>query len=980
MKTIVDMARNKRVEGMHIDLSKSPCTCKHCILGKQGKSTVPKVRKGPRSTVPLEKVFMDLMGPMAVKSAGGAAYLLDLVDDCSSHPWSIPIANKSDTLPALRKWEAERFAETGKHVSIFIADNGGEFKSENVTEWCNSLGIEQKFSAPYTSAHIGKAERMHRTIMGHSRAMRSYAKLPPNMWAECVTTATYLIARTPTSSLDGRTPYEGFHGKKPDISHLREFGAKAFVLIQNRHNSKIYERSIECVMIGYSNNSKAYRLYHRTSGTIYTSYHVAFIESHEEMTKDLFPGLIIGEPDNKKTTNGTPEPTKVEDENDETNHTPVEDESSGNQIPDPSVDEPRRSGRVRTKTTPGTEPTARLEKTMSEVKAAAERKTTKKDRRAERVNSQERELQREIFDGALPELTPEPEDTEEMIQALSTEYLATDTEADENFIEIPDHIAHELLAYSALAPDEPDTLSEALNGPEAAKWCASLEEEFDGIRKMGVFKLVPRDSVPKGRKILKGRPVFKKKHDETGAVTRFKARWVVKGFAAVYGQDYTKTTSPTARLESIRAILHIGAARDWAIQQIDIKQAYLNGLLPVEEKCWMEQPKGFEEPGKENWLWEMLKALYGMKQAGRTWNKTMDGKMISWGFRAVDVERCLYYRSDAHGEILTAVHVDDFAITTSSPNLINNFKSQISTAWKFSDLGEASFIVGIQITRDRAARTISLSQTALIDSVVSQFRQENAHPASTPLTAGSKLRKSDCPMTEEGRADMAKYPYRQLVGSLMYIAIGTRPDISQAVRSLSQFLDNPGRRHYEAGIRVIQYLKGTRNTSLTLGGTSPIRLGGATDSDYANCEDTRRSVSGYTFTLGSGLISWSSRKQTTTATSTCEAEYIAACHSTKEAVWLRALLKEINIEQIGPTQIDCDNQGTIVLTEDPSFHARTKHFDVQYHYTCERVDTGDITFKYIPSAENIADAFTKNLDVKAFQKFRGRMGLNDSQL
>jgi hypothetical protein len=222
---------------------------------------------------------------------------------------------------------------------------------------------------------------------------------------------------------------------------------------------------------------------------------------------------------------------------------------------------------------------------------------------------------------------------------------------------------------------------------------------------------------------------------------------------------------------------------------------------------------------------------------------------------------------------------------------------------------------------------------------------------------------------------MSKHPYRQLIGCLVYLALGTRPDIAHAVQHLSQFLENPGLRHWDAAIRVVRYLKGTRTYGLVLGGHIPITLSGMTDSDYANCLDTRRSVSGYCFTLGNGIISWSSRKQATVGTSSCEAEYMASCHGTKEAVWLRALLHALGFTQLAPTQISIDNRGALVLTEDPSFHARSKHIDVQYHYTRERVEAGDTTFTYVRSEDNLADIFTKPLDTKPFKRLRRWLGL-----
>jgi hypothetical protein len=222
---------------------------------------------------------------------------------------------------------------------------------------------------------------------------------------------------------------------------------------------------------------------------------------------------------------------------------------------------------------------------------------------------------------------------------------------------------------------------------------------------------------------------------------------------------------------------------------------------------------------------------------------------------------------------------------------------------------------------------------------------------------------------------MAAYPYCQLVGSLMYLAIATQPDIAHAVQHLSQFLANPGLAHWKAAIHVVKYLKGTRELRLVLRGKRPLVLTGLTDSNWANCPDTCRSVSGYVFLLGTGAISWNSRKQPTVATSSCEAEYIAACNATKEAVWLRYLLAALDLAQPLATAIGCDNQGTNAITKDPSFHAKIKHIEIQWHYTRKKVQDGTVKFHYVRTTNNTANIFTKALPAPTFIRLRHYLGL-----
>ncbi len=209
----------------------------------------------------------------------------------------------------------------------------------------------------------------------------------------------------------------------------------------------------------------------------------------------------------------------------------------------------------------------------------------------------------------------------------------------------------------------------------------------------------------------------------------------------------------------------------------------------------------------------------------------------------------------------------------------------------------------------------------------------------------------------------------------MYRAISTRPDIMHAVSTLSRFNSGHGETHWKAALHVVKYLKGTRDYELELGGSKTVQLTGYTDSDYANCPDTRRSVSGYCFSLGSGIVSWMSKKQATTATSSTEAEYMVACPATKEAVWIRNVLQGLDQEQKHPTVIFIDNNGARILTEDPSFHQRAKHIETQHHYSRECTQRGIVHFVDVPSADNLADAFTKALHPVSFEKFRSEMGL-----
>ena len=280
------------------------------------------------------------------------------------------------------------------------------------------------------------------------------------------------------------------------------------------------------------------------------------------------------------------------------------------------------------------------------------------------------------------------------------------------------------------------------------------------MKEMGIYKLIPRCNIPQGTKICKVQPVFKIKWDENGKAIRWKVHLVFKGFEQIYCKDYTKTTSPTARMESWRILLHIAASLDWDAQQINIKTAFLGRLLPDDEVQYMEQPQGFEEKGKEEWVWKIQQGLYGMKQSSRIWNQTMNKQMLSWGFTRLSCESCIYYWNSDSGTIVSAVQVNDFLSIASNGEENEHFKNQMRRVWTISDLGTICFVVKITITRDRPNHAVFLSQTALIDKIVAQFGQKSASPAPVPMDPGLKLQRTDYKKLSHNELDqITKLPY-----------------------------------------------------------------------------------------------------------------------------------------------------------------------------------------------------------------------------
>jgi Reverse transcriptase (RNA-dependent DNA polymerase) len=478
-----------------------------------------------------------------------------------------------------------------------------------------------------------------------------------------------------------------------------------------------------------------------------------------------------------------------------------------------------------------------------------------------------------------------------------------------------------------------------------------MDREITTLERAGTWETVPR---PQGMNIISSKWVFRIKRKADGTIEKYKARLVARGFTQIYGVDYYDTYSPVARLPSIRTILAFAARYDWDIETFDFIGAYLNGELEADEDIYMQAAPGYEEQGDQ--VKHLKKSLYGLKQAGRRWYDTLSNALTKIGFCVSKADPGVFYLRAQCDILMLAVHVDDCVMTGSSSQLIVDYKTKINAQYSLTDLGPIHWLLGIKIVRDRSARTISLSQEAYINTIVARFNLSDAKAQRTPMVANAIYTKED---DFENATTMSNVPYREAVGSLMYAAVATRPDIAYAVSTLSQFLEYPSQFHWQAVKRIFRYLIGTKNFQLTYG-TEYHNLAGFTDADGSS-QPHRHAISGYAFMIDGGAVSWRSRKQELVTLSTAEAEYVAATHAAKEAIWLRRLIGEIIPPVLTPTTLYCDNQAAIKLIVDDNYHARTKHIDIRYHFIREVTSSGSIKIIYCPTEDMTADIFTKAL-------------------
>ena len=530
---------------------------------------------------------------------------------------------------------------------------------------------------------------------------------------------------------------------------------------------------------------------------------------------------------------------------------------------------------------------------------------------------------------------------------------------------------NEDLDYAGIAftgCNEPKSLKEALNGKHSSQWQNAMDSEYESLTKNGTWDLV---NMPENKNLIGCKWVYKVKRNAEGNVDRFKARLVAQGFSQEKGADYKDVFAPVARYNSIRVVLAVANALNLELHQMDVKTAFLNGKL--EEDIYMAQPEGCIDKDKPDMVCKLNKSLYGLKQSARCWNLEIDRFLKNSGYKQGTAGLCIYTKMEGRSKsfIVLALYVDDILLASNDTELLTAEKQKLSQRFEMEDLGVAKFCLGMSIKRDRSNRTLCVSQKSYLEDVLRRFGMYDCKPVSTPLEPNRVYKK----LTDEEEAFNVK-EYQAAIGSLNYAMIATRPDIASSVEMLSQFMSNPSKDHWQGIKRILRYIKGTIDYSLTFStNNTDLKLCGYADADWANDTETRKSTSGYLFQLAGSTISWRSQRQSVVALSTTEAEYISLSSATQEAIWLRRLMGDLGLDAFEPTVMFEDNQSAICLAKNPSNHSRAKHVDIKYHFIREAIEKKEIELRYCPTDEMVADVLTKGIPRQKFEQLRTLMGV-----
>ena len=537
-----------------------------------------------------------------------------------------------------------------------------------------------------------------------------------------------------------------------------------------------------------------------------------------------------------------------------------------------------------------------------------------------------------------------------------------DTDSIENYINDVNYV--QCLNVNHTIIQVPNTYNQAMKSTEREHWIKAMDDEMSSLIANKTYDLVP---TPPNCHPIGGRWVFSVKNDQFGNY-KFKARFVAKGFKQIQGINYDDTFAPTARMTSIRLLMVIAIELGLLVHQMDVCNAYLNSELPPKDRIFMTQPDGYVKG--QNLVCKLNKSLYGLKQSAFLWNNTLIQHMQSQNLTQSVMDPCVFVRKTDKDILYILIWVDDIIIAGSSIEIVDEFKTSLANRFKVKDLGPLKWFLGMQF--DITDKVISMNQSLYVKNILTRFNMTDCSPRTLPCDPSVyTLLEQDSDPFENPKQ------YQELVGSLIYLMTGTRPDIAFVTTLLSRFMQKPTKMHMTLALGVLRYLKYTPHFDLRFVKTGVnLQLFGYSDSDYASDPLDRKSVSGYCFKLNkdSALVSWRSGKQSLVATSSCESEYMALFEATKEALNLRQLFSELTKKPPQTVKIYADNQGSIALAKHPSFHKRTKHINMRFHAVRDYVANNSVYITYIPSKDNTADMFTKPLagvKLNHFSSIRG---------
>ncbi|GJX49122.1 putative ribonuclease H-like domain-containing protein, partial [Tanacetum coccineum] len=992
-----------------------------CQKGKQHKASC-KAKLVSSISQPLQLLHMDLFGPTSVRSINHKTYCLVITDDFSRFSWVFFLRTKDETSGILKDFIRQIENQLNQKVKTIRCDNGTEFKNRDIIELCGSKGIKREYSNARTPQQNGVAERKNRTLIEAARTMLADSFLPNTFWAEAVSTACYVLNRVLVTKPQNKTPYELITGKIPIISYIRPFGCHVTILNTIDHLGKFDGKSDEGFLVGYSLNSKAFRVYNLETKRVEENLHITFLENKpnvagkgpnwlfdlDYLTDSMNYQPVRSENQANKTA-GLKEANHSAGTQDNINagNSEMEAESAQDYFVLPIWSSYTSTVKSSEAKNEGEKPNKNTDLKTNEKPVDQEDQAFLEE--LERLKIQEKEA----YDAAKALRKEFAQDTKDLLlqagaaSATSTNTVNTTstpvstaspsgrlsytdlTNSDQDDSQIPaleaiyenpsqgifsnasyddegavadftnldttvnqrrnNHKDFQHCLFACfLSQIEPKKISEAL---EDESWVDAMQEELLQFKIQKVWILV---DLPNGKRAIGTKWVYRNKKDERGVVVRNKARLVALGYRQEEGIDYDEVFAPVARIEAIRIFLAFASYMGFIVYQMDVKSAFLYGT--IDEEVYVSQPPGFVDPKYPKKVYKVVKALYGLHQAPRAWYATLSTFLLKNGYRRGTIDKTLFIKKDKKDIMLVQVYVDDIIFGSTKKSWCDEFEALMKSRFQMSSMGELTFFLGLQVKQKEDG--IFISQDKYVAEILKKFDFASVKTASTPIETQKPLVK------DEEAADVDVHLYRSMIGSLMYLT-ASRPDIMFAVCACSRFQVTPKTSHLHAVKRIFRYLKGKPKLGLWYPRVSSFDLEAYSDSDYAGANLDRKSTTGGCQFLGRRLISWQCKKQTIVATSTTEAEYVAAANCCGQVLWIQNQMLDYGFNFMN-TKIYIDNESTICIVKNPVFHSKTKHIAIRHHFIRDAYEKKLIQVLKIHTDDNVADLLTKAFDVSRF--------------
>jgi transposase InsO family protein len=698
MKNLHKLLKGDHVLGLTNVCFEKDRPCAACQAGKQVGST-HHGKNVMTTSRPLELLHMDLFGPVVYLSIEGSKYGLVTVDDFARFTWVFFLQDKSETQGTLKRFLKRVQNEFELKVKKIRSDKGSEFK--NLEE----EGIKHEFSAPYTPQQNGVLESKNRTLIDMARTMLGEYKMPERFWSEAVNTACHAIKRLYLHRLLKKTSYELLTDNNPNVSYFRVFGSKCYILVKKGRHSKFAPKAVEGFLLGFDSNTKAYRVFNKSSRLVEVSSDVVFDE-----------------------TNGSPrEQVDLNDiDEDEVPTTAMRTMATGDVRPQELHEQDRPSSS--TMVHPPTQDDVQVPQEEEHDQGGAQEEQAMEEEAPRAPQTQVR--------ATIERHHPIDQILGDISKGVTTRSCLA------NFC------GH----YSFVSSIEPFRVEEALQDPN---WVLAMQEELNNFKRNEVWSLVP---CPK-QNVVGTKWVFRNKQDEHEVVTRNKDRLVAKGYAQVAGLDFEETFAPVARLESIRILLAYAAHHSFRLFQMDLKSAFLN--RPIKEEVYVEQPLGFEDDRYPDHVYKLSKALYGLKQAPRAWYECLRDLLITNAFKVGKADPTLFTKTCDGDIFVCQIYVDDIIFGSTNQKSCEEFSRVMMQKFKMSMMGELTYFLGFQVKKLKDGTFIS--QTKYTQDLLKRFGMKDAKPAKTSMGTDGHVD------LKKGGKSVDQKAYRSMIGSLLYL-------------------------------------------------------------------------------------------------------------------------------------------------------------------------------------------------------------------